>query len=107
MRRYKNKDWQAAYEHSRVRLSVFLNTNAHFVIAHEAQLMLKAHYRGPWKMLFAIFKRELHSAGLHYLWPKWEWIRTTIFRRPQNEAIAEFERVSAGGEEVDRIANKL
>src|SRR5690348_6821123 len=107
MLRYKDKDWQASFESSRMRLAVFLKGDAKVVIAYEAQMLLKACYGGPWKMLYAMLRRELTSAMLHHLWPKWEWIRTRIFRRSQSEAIAAFDRESLECEEVDRMVDGL
>lgn len=106
--RYKTKNWQAAYGCSRARLRGFIGgEDCNDVAASEAQLMLKAHYRGPWKMIAAITKRELASAWNHYGWPKWEWIRVKVFRRSQDEAIAAFERVNAEGDAVEEMAREL
>jgi hypothetical protein len=69
--------------------------------------MLKAYYRGPWRMIAAMAKRELESAWIHYVWVKWEWIRTKIFRRPQDEALAMAERVKAEDEELVRIVGEM
>ena len=77
------------------------------VVAMEAQTLLRAHYRGPWKMVAGIFKRELFSLWLAYGWAKWEWTRTKIFRRPQDEAIAMAERVAAEEEALMRIAREI
>jgi len=91
--RYKERDWQKTYAASRKRLHTFLSTNGgDAVIAFEAQLMLKAHYRGPWRMLAALLGRELRSSFNHYLWLTWNRIRVDVFRGAQDEALAAFER---------------
>ena len=108
MRRYKDKDWDLAYKHSRHRLKVFLTgPGLNVVIAMEAQALLKYHYRGPWRMIAAMTKRELTSLWISYGWPKWEWIRVKIFRRPQDEAIEMAERVAAEEEELMRIGEEM
>lgn len=106
--RYKEMDWAKDYRRSRVRLKVFINgPGCNNVIASEAQHMLKAHYKGPWKMLAAVTKRELESLWLCYGWAKWEWIRVKVFRLPEDEAIAEAKRVEAEGSELMRIGQEL
>ena len=108
MSRYKNKDWESAYKHSRRVLKASLNGDGlNHLISTEAQSLLKAHYRGPWKMIIAITRRELFSLWLHSGWPKWEWIRVKILRRSQNEVIATAERVWAEEEELIRIAGEI
>ena len=106
--RYTNKDWEAAYRHSRGVLKCFLNgPGCNYPVAVMAQTMLKAHYRGPWRMIAAITARELASLWQCHGWPKWNWIRVNIFRRPQDEAIAAYEREAAEEEELMRIGRGL
>lgn len=106
--RYKNKNWESAYRQSRVRMAVLIKgEGCNNVAAHEAQYFLKAHYRGPWKMIAAITKRELMSDWDHYGWVYWEWVRTKIFRRPQDEVIAAFEAEEAEHKRVENLLHVL
>lgn len=106
--RYKSTDWERAYLNSRSRLKVFVTASGcNNMVASEAQHLLKTHYRGPWRMIAAIIKGELNSLWFHYGWPRWNWIRVKVFRRPQDEAIASAERILAEDSELMRIAREI
>jgi hypothetical protein len=72
-----------------------------------ARMYLEAHYGGKWRMLFALTKYTLKRSWLHRGWPTWERFRVNILRRPQNEALAQYERVSAEMDAVEELAREL
>lgn len=75
--------------------------------ANAARVFLEAYYGGRWAMLRAITKHSIERAWSIYGWPKWEWIRVHILRRPEDEAMAEFERVEAEEVALQELARKL
>jgi hypothetical protein len=77
------------------------------MLAFEAALILEAVHKGPWRMLWALFKNELHSLWLHYGWLRWEWIRTKVLRRPQDEALAMVDRLDEEEEAIEELVKQL
>lgn len=108
MSRYRHRDWEASYQSSKARLRGMLAANVpKRMIQNEARTLVNAAYGGPWKALYALLRSQLYSAWLHYGLRRWEWIRTRIFRQPQDDAIAAYERANHEVEEVERIASEL
>ena len=58
------------------------------------------------QMIAAMTRHELYSMWLCYGWAKWEWIRTRVFRLPQDEVIAEAEEAEFE-EMLERIVGKI
>lgn len=77
------------------------------VIEMNVRLFLEAYHRGPWRMIWALIKHELQSVWMHYGFFKWEWIRTRIFRRPPDEALAEAQRVWDDSDAIEEMAKNL
>lgn len=73
----------------------------------DARLILEAYYRGLWRAIWALLTHELHEVWVWYGWPRWEWIRTRIFRRSQNADLAEWERWDEEDAAVEELAKQL
>lgn len=102
--RYKDHDWESGYQHARRRLGTWIaGEGCNALVAYESQHMLKNHYRGPWRMILKMALRELQSAWNHYGWPKWNWIRVNVFRRPQDEALAAVQREQEEYLELEKL----
>lgn len=105
--RYKNwteESWSKALERAKRHRHIDL---PNVMLAYEAELVLEAYHRGPWRMIWNLTKREADAVWMWYGWPKWEWIRTRVFRRPQDEVLAQAERVSEEMDAVDELCKML
>lgn len=108
--RFKNFAWDQALPRRRASLISFGRWHTpppDALVDLNARLFLEAYYRGPWRMISALIKHELRSVWLHYGWFKWEWVRTRIFRRPQNEVLVEAQRAWDEMDAVEELARKL
>jgi hypothetical protein len=88
--RYKHKDWSEAYQRSAAFMATLVSLKGgppSALLANQCKLVLRSYYRGPWKMLWALFVDQLSSLWLHYGSNPWEWFRTRILRRPPDEAL--------------------
>lgn len=109
-RRFKNFAWDKALDHHRamlLRMGRWQVPPPDALINMNVQLFLEAYHRGPWKMIAALMKHQLHSVWLHHGWLKWEWIRTRIFRRPQNETLAIAQRTWDEMDAVEEMSSEL
>lgn len=77
------------------------------LIDMDARLFLEAYHKGPWRAIWALIKHELRSVWLHYGWFKWEWIRTRIFRRPQDQTLADAQRTWDEMDAVEEMVQNL
>lgn len=71
------------------------------------RLFLEVYHKGPWRAVWALIKHELRSTWMHYGWFKWEWVRTRIFRRPQDATLAEAQRVWDEADAVEALARVI
>lgn len=94
--------------HCRVMASLLAKPDAPKpLVAMTARLILEAHYQGRWKMLWAISKGVLKSHYIQHWFTKWEWIRTKVFRRAPNPALAAVRRADEEEAALDEMANGL
>ena len=75
--------------------------------AEAARDFLQFYHRGPGRMLIALTGHALKRAWLHHGWPKWEWFRVHVLRRPQDPVLAEYERTAAEMDAVEEMAAEL
>lgn len=105
---YRRFNWDAAYKNRCERLATLLRLGAPMaIIESEARMILEARYRGRWRCVWSMFT---HAARAHYrerYWPAWEWIRTRIFRRPQDETLAYIERLDEEERAIEELAKQL
>jgi hypothetical protein len=108
LKRDRQQLWEARYQRSCRMLKAMLEAKApKIMLQDEARLLLTAAHGGPWRTIWALVRRELKSVWLHHGWFKWEWIRTRVFRRPQDATLAEAQRVSDEMDAVEEMAKKL
>lgn len=87
--RYKNTDWLLHYKVRRFHLycsSQPPNPNA-AQLERAAWLLLEAHYGGPWKMLYALFKREAGMFVDWYVWRSIHRIKRRLGLKPDEETL--------------------
>lgn len=106
--RYKNFNWDAAQRRRFERAQRLIELRGPAVIiAMNFRLYLEAYHRGPWRMVWALFKEELHGFWIWYGFLKWEWIRVHIFRLRPNEDIAMAERLDEEEAALNELAKQL
>lgn len=105
---YRNFNWDAAYKNRCEGMATMLNLRAPKpIIAMNARMILEARHRGRWRCVWAIFTDACASHYRERYWPAWEWIRTRIFRRPQDETQAYVERLDEEESAISEMAKQL
>lgn len=101
-------NWTANYKIVRSRTAKMLSLNApNPIITAQAHMIVEAHYRGRWRMVWGVFKKAFGDHYRERYWPFWEWIRTTIFRRPQDEMLALANRHFEEEDAIEEMAKQL
>lgn len=72
-----------------------------------ARMFLETYHGGTWRMILALIAYALKRFWAMHCWSKWNWIRVKVFRRPQNKALAEFERAADEMNAVEEMAAQL
>lgn len=101
--RYKHTDWLLSYKRRRAFLfdcAVTRNCPAK-ALENGARLLLEAHYCGPWRMLWALFKAEVDSWWLWYVWRPAHVIKRKLGFRP-NKHVEMFEAYEREAERRDQ-----
>ena len=93
--RYKHTDWHETYAFRRFHLREAITAykpNAR-MIEIGSWLLLEAHYGGPWKMIWALFKREVGLFLEHYVTRRIRKIKRRLgFKADNKEAQAMIDR---------------
>lgn len=106
---YRRFDWDAAYKNRCEGMVRWLKIPhaPHVMIAFQARLILEAHHRGRWHMVWGVFKDACWSHYCERYADKWEWIRTKVFRRPRDPDLVLIDRMEEEDAAVTELASHL
>lgn len=105
---WRSFNWSANYALQLDRMDVLRRLDAPpSMITSEAHMILEAHYRGRWRVVWGVFKKAASDHYLERYWPFWEWFRTRVLRRSPDETFAEAERDWEEEESIEELMRQL